>query len=92
MSVPCNLSSRPHGLAEVREGEKQDLVLYVNGEKVNTLPVSCSDRSNPGSPLRCDSLACTRVSLLCAQHVVGAGEIHPRMTVLEYLREKNIGL
>ena len=29
---------------------------------------------------------------MCAQHTVGAGEIHPRMTVLEYLREKNIGL
>jgi hypothetical protein len=30
--------------------------------------------------------------MLCLQHMVAAEEIHPRMTVLEYLREKAIGL
>ena len=36
----AQLSARPHGLAAVREGERQDLVLYVNGTQVRETCVS----------------------------------------------------
>ena len=74
MSVPCNLSSRPHGLAARREGDQQDLVLYVNGVQVSPasgvtlwLVVCVAPSVAFVSPLWRDPLACTRGSLRLAR-------------------------